>query len=244
MIGQDRPGGPAARLQHQHGQQGTHDDVHHAQRALPVEERVEPAARVADPERQHRVERHEQGHRGEQPVEDTGVVAPPALVRAPAAGAVADEDERQDRGEEEDQVELVAALERCEDLPQHEHRGQEAQRDHDAVEPGGEPPGRAFLVVLGDELVGGLRGGEQPGGRVRHRVAVSSCGIPAGRIVPWTGGIRRVVGPHAGRVRRKTPSPRVMILRGRAALTVPERGPSVGMTIADLRRLPRADLRL
>ena len=175
----------------------------HAQRSLPVEERVEPAARVTDTDRQHRVERHEQGHPGQRPVEDARVVAPATLVRPSSGGAVADEDQRQDGGQEEDQVVLVAALERCEDLPQHEHRGQEAQRDDDAVELRREPPGRALLVVLGYQLVGGSRGGDQSGSRVRPIFMSDVVGlrrIPAGRVVPSTGGIRLTVGPHAGRV--------------------------------------------
>ena len=111
-----------------------------AQRALPVEERVEPAAGVTPADRQHRVERHEQGHAGQHPVEDARVVAARRARRgAGRSGAVADEDQRQHRGQEEDQVVLVAPLQRGEHLPQHEHRGQEAQRDDDAVEPRGEP---------------------------------------------------------------------------------------------------------
>ena len=200
--GEHRPGCPPAGLQHQEGQQGAHDDVHGAQRALPVEERVEPAACVAPADRQHRVERHEQGQAGQHPVRRPGHVA--LVRRRPAVGPVADEDEREHRGQEEDQVVLVAPLQRREDLPQHEDRDQEAQRDDDPVEPRGEAAAGAFVVVLGDQLVRGARGGRLG----RHA-------FPAGRVPNAAGGFGLVVGPHLrkgqgrGPVRAAANRPRV-----------------------------------
>ncbi len=130
---QHQTGGAPAGLQHQHRQDRAHHDVGDGEGPLPVEERVEPAARIAQRDRQHRIEAHEQGDGREHPVEDPGVVP---FLRFGAAGpaAVAEEDQRQHRAEEEDQVVLVSPLQRREHLPQHEERHQEAHGGHQLVQ--------------------------------------------------------------------------------------------------------------
>ena len=63
-----------------------------AQRALPVKERVEPAACVAPADRQHRVERPRAGPGRQHPVRRPGHVVL-VLADGPAVGPVADEQE-------------------------------------------------------------------------------------------------------------------------------------------------------
>ena len=114
------------------------------QRALAVEEALEPAADAALRERQHRVEPDDQRQRGERPVDEPGSSRSSRSTGGAGPGAVADEDQRQRDGEEEDQVVLAALRQRAEHLLQHEERDQEAPQVDGEVDAGeSRRPGRS-----------------------------------------------------------------------------------------------------
>ena len=156
------------------------------QRALPVEERVEPAAgvaraRSAAPGRGRRAgpdrRAPSRGRRGR----------PRSPERRPAAGAVADEDQRQHRGQEQDQVVLVAALQRREHLPQHEQPRSGSTAPTTTRSSPGESrrPGRsssysAISSSASTEPAGGASRAAGPGSSRAAAPAGSAC-VPAGR---------------------------------------------------------------
>ena len=177
-----------------------------------------PASPIVD--RQHRVQADQQGQRGEQPVEDPGVVALAALAPARRRpGAVADEDQRQHRGQEQDQVVLVAALQRREHLPQHEHRDQRSRpRPSTRSRPGeSRRPGRSSsysAISSGDQLVGGAAAGRPVGDAVasprpdrRARGGIGS-GAAGGRV--GTGGGAAPAPPRRSDRRVAAPDPTVL----------------------------------